>query len=148
LNSEKFWEFEPQHIKYDRAIKENKTKDQAKVIANIDPNAVKLINCIIAMTNAEIVVSSTWRSDWNIPYLLRYAGLIRPIYGITPLSKDRHRGREIKEWLDEHPEVTNYVIIDDDNDMLEEQEPHFVQTSWYEGINDYNVEKAIEILNN
>ena len=37
---------------------------------------------------------------------------------------------------------------DDDNDMLDEQEPHFVQTSWYEGINDYNVEKAIEILNN
>lgn len=148
MNSEKFWEFEPQHIKYDRAIKDNKTKDQAKVIANIDPNAVKLINCVVAMTNAEIVVSSTWRSDWNIPYLLRYAGLIRPIYGITPLSKDRHRGNEIKEWLNEHPEVTNYVIIDDDNDMLDEQEPYFVQTSWYDGINDYNVEKAIKILNN
>lgn len=69
-------------------------------------------------------------------------------YGITPWSKDRHRGSEIKEWLDAHPEVTNYVIIDDDNDMLDEQEPHFVQTSWYDGINDYNVEKAIEILNN
>lgn len=99
------------------------------------------------MTNAEVVVSSTWRSDWNIPYLLRYAGLIRPIYGITPLSRDIHRGNEIKEWLDEHPEVTNYVIIDDDNDMLDEQYPHLVQTSWYEGINDCNVEKAINILN-
>lgn len=69
-------------------------------------------------------------------------------YGITPWSRDRYRGSEIKEWLDEHPEVTNYVIIDDDNDMLEEQEPYLVQTSWYDGINDYDVEKAIKILNN
>ena len=40
------------------------------------------------------------------------------------------------------------VIVDDDNDMLDEQESHLVQTSWYDGINDYNVEQAIKILNN
>ena len=51
-------------------------------------------------------------------------------------------------WLDEHPEATNYVIIDDDNDVLDEQDSHLVQTSWLTGITDYDVEKAIKILNN
>ena len=78
---------------------------------------------------------------------MRYAGLLRPIYGITPFSKDRHRGTEIKRWLDDHPEVTHYVILDDDNDMLEEQFEHFVQTSWTEGLNEECSDKAIEILN-
>lgn len=72
---------------------------------------------------------------------------ISNIYGITPGTTKRYRGEEIQMWLDEHPEVTNYVIIDDDNDMLDSQESHLVQTSWYDGIQDYNVERAINILN-
>ncbi len=31
------------------------------------------------------------------------------------------RGEEIQEWLDEHPEVEDYAILDDDSDMLPEQ---------------------------
>ena len=31
------------------------------------------------------------------------------------------RGQEIQEWLDKHPEVEDYAILDDDSDMLPEQ---------------------------
>lgn len=147
LNSEVFWTTQKQHIRKQLALEAGRTKDEASALANIDPEGVARILKIVKETGAEIVVSSTWRYDDCLNYKLRFMG-IPHTYGITPWSRDRHRGSEIKEWLDEHPEVTNYVIIDDDNDMLDEQEPHFVQTSWYDGINDYNVEKAIEILNN
>lgn len=39
------------------------------------------------------------------------------IVGITPRSKSGHRGREIKGWLDIHPEVDGFLIFDDDCDM-------------------------------
>jgi hypothetical protein len=35
------------------------------------------------------------------------------------------RGQEIQEWLDNHPEVEDYAILDDDSDMLDEQFNHF-----------------------
>ena len=147
LNSEKFWEEQTQSFRYTAALNEGKTDDEISVIANFDPDAVAWVNYIVAMTNAEIVISSTWRSDYNIPFKMRYAGLLRPIYGITPFSKDRHRGTEIKKWLDDHPEVTNYVILDDDNDMLEEQMNNLVQTHWLTGLTIDNVKQAINILN-
>ena len=147
LNSEKFWEKQTQSFRYTAALNEGKTDDEISVIANFDPDAVAWVNYIVARTNAEVVMSSTWRSDYNIPFKMRYAGLLRPIYGITPFSKDRHRGTEIKKWLDDHPEVTHYVILDDDNDMLEEQLEHFVQTGWVEGLNEECADRAVEILN-
>jgi hypothetical protein len=42
---------------------------------------------------------------------------------------DVERGHEIQDWLDKHKEVTNYVIIDDDNDMLDTQRSNFVRTA-------------------
>lgn len=42
-------------------------------------------------------------------------------------GKRVRRGREIKEWLSRHPFVSDYVIIDDDGDMLKEQMSHFIQ---------------------
>ena len=32
-------------------------------------------------------------------------------------------------WLDRNPDVENYVILDDDNDMLDSQISNFVKTS-------------------
>ena len=56
------------------------------------------------------------------------------------------RGDEIKTYLNNHPEVENYVIIDD-GDMLDEQLYHFVQTNYEDGITDAETERAIKILN-
>lgn len=59
-----------------------------------------------------------------------------------------YRGVEIKQYLDEHPEIENHVILDDDSDMLLSQKDHFIKTDSESGISEKNVKRAIEILNN
>lgn len=67
------------------------------------------------------------------------------------------RGYEIEEWLNKHPEVENYVILDDDDDMLDSQLNNFVRTSGNSdhpdkidigyGLTKICTDKAIKILN-
>ena len=69
------------------------------------------------------------------------------IIGVTERMGPASRGKEIKKWLDEHPKVGRYVILDDDSfDILPEQKPFLIQTDWAAGIEDEDVEKAIDIL--
>lgn len=56
------------------------------------------------------------------------------------------RGVEIDRWLWEHQDVTNYVILDDDSDMLLSQKKHFIKTHALRGISKRDVIKAIKIL--
>jgi Swiss Army Knife RNA repair-like protein len=57
-------------------------------------------------------------------------------FDVTPILHDLglSRGHEIQAWLNEHPEVERYAILDDDNDMLEHQMVNFFQTSCRTGI--------------
>ena len=56
-------------------------------------------------------------------------------------SKERQQ-----EYIDKS-KVKNYVILDDDSDMLYSQREHFVQTSFKDGLSEKKAIKAIEILN-
>ena len=135
----------------------------------LDSDALSLLGKIINSTDAKIVISSSWRqrtldstikalqdtSDFRLngivfPFIDRIVGITDRIYGVALTDKEKHisllRGVEIREWLHEHPEVTNYVILDDDSDMLLEQANHFVKTDTYEGLTNKNVEQAIDIL--
>ena len=59
------------------------------------------------------------------------------------------RGEEIKEWLTKHGKyVSHYAIIDDMDNMLPEQQSHFVQTNPEVGITEEDAEKVIAILKN
>lgn len=149
LNSEKFWTEISQSGRWIKAEKEGRNRDEQSALANIDRNAVDLLNRIVKETDAEIVISSTWKNDINLPYKLRYMGLIKPYYGITPYSNTRHRGTDIELWLDLYKEDNTeikYVILDDDTDMLEEQMPFFIHTDFRVGLTEQDVKKAIEIL--
>lgn len=58
------------------------------------------------------------------------------------------RGMEIKEWLDKHGKnVSHYVIIDDMDNFLLEQQSHFVQTDPEVGITESDVKKVVRLLN-
>lgn len=57
------------------------------------------------------------------------------------------RGAEIQAWLDAHPEVTKYVIIDDQSDMLPSQMNNFVKVNQWYGLTMQDANKAINILN-
>jgi hypothetical protein len=141
----------------------------------IDPEAVSRLNRIIEATGAKVVVSSTWRHGRTVEQLteiLKFHGFEGEIIDTTPhfggAGKSGYtipRGCEIDHWLEqkgfkkilwsidrlrkkiEKSEVKNYIILDDDTDMLLEQREHFVNTHWKTGITDEDVEKSIEILN-
>ena len=126
---------------------------------------------IIEKTGAKIVISSTWK-DKGIERMLalwKERNLPGEIIDVTPDCVDVcestnivyydqvKRGHEIKLWLDRHPEVNQYVILDDIQDFLDEQQDYFVNCStgepqkpWKLGIPGLKEEckiKAINILN-
>lgn len=107
------------------------------------PHLVDNLRSVIDSTGAKIVVSSTWRTRGleKMREMWKDRGLPGDIIGVTPDCSQLldngtcefldlvERGHEIQDWLKEHPEVINYVIFDDDNDMLESQRKRFVRTS-------------------
>lgn len=64
----------------------------------------------------------------------------------TPQTDSVHRGEEIKYWLDEHPYILEYVIIDDDETILEEQKSRFVKTDPMNGMQQKAYDLAKEIF--
>lgn len=130
-----------------------------------DPKAVANLKNIIEETGADIVISSSWKcfglsqmeDMWN------ERNLPGKIIDITPNSVSDElllnadidsiemfhiRGEEIKKWLSKHGKrISNYVIIDDMDNMLPEQQSYFVQTNPEVGITKEDSEKAISILN-
>ena len=141
-----------------------------------DKKLVENLNKIIKATDAKVVVSSTWRlgrSAEELQKLLTDVGFIGEVIDITPhfgapkgFGYTIPRGCEIEWWLKENGKfqrinwsiatqreyiekaiVKNYVILDDDSDMLLGQREHFVKTHWKWGLSDSCVEEAIKILN-
>lgn len=100
---------------------------------------------------------------FEFPYLDRIIGqTIRAYHYIHGIHLGIPRGLEIKQWIDTNIHSDNgknyilkkigidyqYVILDDDNDMLLEQRNNFIKTDSYRGLNVRNVFDAIQILNN
>lgn len=110
-----------------------------------DITSCQIIKKICKEHNCKLVISSTWRinSQRTLQYYLAVFGLIDYVYPSifdtedwkTPIGKmDCKRGDEIKEWLDNHKDdINDYLIFDDDSDMLEEQKDHFFQIDSDEG---------------
>jgi hypothetical protein len=99
---------------------------------NFDAKAVKILNKILETTGAEIVVSSDWRYHATLEELGEYytsKGIIKKPIGVTDMFKDifpkewgylrfradieLERSMEINHWLENHPEVTHWVAVDD-----------------------------------
>lgn len=130
---------------------------------NISIELVKRVKMICDKTDAKLVISSTWQhgnsaKEWLEESVLMksYKGWLKKFFidytydvtGRHAYNGSTARGAEIKAWLIKHPEVDNYVIIDDEDDMLDEQLFHFVHTDWVFGIQDREVTLAIDVLNN
>ncbi|MBQ8298644.1 MAG: hypothetical protein IJX99_02060 [Clostridia bacterium] len=109
-----------------------------------DYQSCMLLHGLINKTGAEIVLSSTWRlSPKHIEVLEKYTDL--KIKDKTP-RLNTIRGEEIKQYLEGHKEITNYVIIDDDSDMLEEQKSHFVKVDTKKGLTMAEIVECERIL--
>lgn len=128
-----------------------------------DKVAISLMRKLCKETGAKIVLSTTWRLSMNVDEvkaMFHELGFENaPIIGKTPSYNTRgsyssythfSRGEEIEIWLKAYErkdispalcdpkslgeEIEAYAIIDDDADMLKEQLPFFVQTSFIDGL--------------
>lgn len=108
-----------------------------------DDVTVRMIRAVSRKANAPIVLSSVWRILADIPQFAAF-------YDLNVIDRTKaingFRGEEIQEWLNRHPHVKNYAIIDDSNDMFENQMTHFVQTNGDEGFSYKNFLQLCKIF--
>jgi hypothetical protein len=132
-------------------------------VSMIDEKAVELLNDLIKETNAKIVISSTWRKSLNkeeLLEILKSKGFEYDILDYTPYLVFRDldyvkgsvpRGCEIQAWLNHnysHPDSVNYIIFDDDSDMLLSQTQRFIWVDGWHGLTPNLTYKAKRILTN
>lgn len=116
---------------------------------NTDPEAVKLIRRIIKETDCRVVLSSTWRMYPDSRKAVR-----EQVCHYIDCTKDMQdgakwgiveRGLEVQEWLDRHPEVIQYAIVDDNSDFLPKQ--WLFRTTFDQGITEDIAQAIIDHLN-
>ena len=122
---------------------------------------LKRFSMLVKETDSCIVLSSTWKDEWNQDMskssedgkYLHKKLLQTGIHIIDKINDEEiglsHRGAAISFYLGIHPEITNYVILDDYEfdfydypDLLK----HFVKVDEQIGISNEDIKKAIEIL--
>jgi hypothetical protein len=109
-----------------------------------------LTHLMTEVKGCKIVVSSTWRHATSINYLrfllktwkFKY---YRRVVAKTPSSRKDIRGVEIN-WFRKKYKVNNYIIIDDDKDMMKGQLRRCVFTDGYHGLMFRDALKGIQIL--
>lgn len=150
------------------------------IFDRFDSKAINVLNQIIDTTDCEIVVSSDWRYDVSLATMqeiYRIRGIRKPPIDFTPTElydddipagytlysgwdAQQTRCLEIQKWIKNHPEVTNWIAVDDMNlsdDYIYTSDSHkskwglknFVRTPLaMEGIKQSGIkQKIIKILN-
>ncbi len=111
--------------------------------------AVQWVSEFCLRCHYDIVVTSTWRSEPNYKECLINGGLRKgiEILGATDdlSSEGGKRGDEIKLYLENHPEIKYYIIVDDVDEMLPEQREHFVKTEIEYGFCEREMKRCIDI---
>lgn len=94
--------------------------------AVFDPVAVELVNRVAVATGAGIVVSSSWRYTAG-PTATRgklleqglLERLMHPDWACAPTGPGGgDKPRDIARWLEDHPEVTDHLVIDDEPGLV------------------------------
>ena len=114
-------------------------------------DAVQWVEAFCQIYNFQIVVISDWRLNNNWRQCLVNGGLMdsslildRTIH-LPPTAANYGRGHEIQMWLDEHPEVENFLILDDDvSEMLPEHKQHIIHTDEDTGFTEWNFNQAVD----
>lgn len=119
--------------------------------------AIKALAAIIRCTQAKIVLTSSWRYQGieAMRQLWQEQHFPSEIWDITPLhaadealSQGAHpevcKAIEIRAWLQAHPDVTHYVILDDEVDYADRQiTEHAIWVSSYRGLDYRCVMEAV-----
>ena len=120
-----------------------------------DPVAVIMLKRAILETGVKVVISSTWRTvahDLMMQRLRDFGmeNLLHEDY-ITPDFRDSFgrycRSDEIDQWLKDHPEVEEFVIVDDDLSRFDKR--HFdrlVKTNFGKGFQHKDYKKVLAMM--
>lgn len=111
----------------------------------IDPHMAFMIGKIQLETDCGIVLSSSWRHHPD--GVMAVDRSIVHVDDVTPMISAGVRGHEIQTWLDAHPDVTRYAILDDDSDMLPNQIPNFFKTTFQNGLTEDIAQRVTQHLN-
>lgn len=118
----------------------------------IEDSKLKLISKLCKETGAKIVLASNWRETWFEPMFYendstaiywghkKFDEMKIDVIGITP--RVGSRGEEIKKYLLDNPNITNYVSIDDTVVDVED----FVRTNGEIGLTENDCKKAAHFL--
>ena len=120
-----------------------------------DKRCLKYLGLVLTITNAKIVISSSWRRgevgitkksllQCGFPHKWHH----RIIGETDRLGDNKVRGNEILKWLRDNDygwygENVKYIILDDDSDMLLWQKRQYIRTDTYFGLSLYTTLKAI-----
>lgn len=141
----------------DGVINTNKNYDWGPgPVPMIDFNLVSRVNKIVHVTQAQIVLTSSWRYQVlnnnmtlkGFQFLLRTHGMRGDLIDVTPCDHDCPiRGRQIAQWIESH-KPKYYAILDDDTcehlDAIHGNRVVFADKSY--GLLEEQVAKVIEIL--
>jgi hypothetical protein len=109
----------------------------------VDTELLMRFERVLASTGAAVVLSSTWRYDPAGCFSAEYHGI--PFIDVTPDMPERPRREEILAWLSRRPEVSRYLVLDDEDDDLDDL-PLF-QPSSRTGLTDEIAQGMVDYLN-
>jgi len=123
---------------------------------NKNLDAIYRLSELVRLTKAKIIITSSWRIGKDINQLttslslwLWYNFPVDQVIGMTEViyhnGREIPRGAEIEIYLEDHQDIDNYVILDDESVPLLTQADHFVQTE-RDGITGEQFREALRIL--
>jgi len=139
-----FYKTVKKHLR--KLVKKKKISRMEYYQGEMCPDRMALLNKLCIETNSAVVLSASMRASWDVLELnkiFRACGATFTIIDKTGHCIDRIRGVEIYNWLSDNcmkwfgvdgHEFHNWVIFDDDSDMLLWQQHHFFQTDNYSGL--------------
>jgi hypothetical protein len=102
----------------DGVLNSDSTPNPRKFPYIVDDRLLARFRELVSRTGATVVLSSTWRVD---PVGRLAAEFYKvPFDDICPDVPNAPRCEEMQSWLRQHPEVTRYAVLDDDDDCLDE----------------------------
>lgn len=131
---------------YFLGIKDTRTECLDSDFLHLDPSKIALLNNIVTATQAEAALhrrGATFEFFGATPELTEERR--RERFGIAWQGNYTPRGLEIQCWLDEHPQVTRFAIVDDEPDM-EHLVDHLVLTDPRLGLTEQDCARILKLL--
>lgn len=131
----------------DGVLNSQTTEERCNGVIGIDDDKVARLAAIVDKNDATLILTSSWRYHWwkkeneddEQHPLGEYLDKKLARYCIKIVDKISYggfnRGKAIRNWLKEHPEVSAFIVLDDEEFDYRDDDvwliPYLVKTSFY-----------------